>query len=76
MFLKDRNQVLISSFTDGERKERVRETTYRVWIKLGIVIHNDVRILRRTWLEIGITLWPASACSQAHCEENLWSLGK
>ena len=44
----------------------VSEKTYGVRIKLSVVVHNDVGVLRRTRLEIGVMKWPASARSKAH----------
>lgn len=44
----------------------MREETYRIWIELSIVIHDNVRVLRWARLKICIMIRPTSTGSKTH----------
>jgi hypothetical protein len=50
---------------EGNGKCRSKET-YRIWIKLSVIINHDIGILRRPRFKICIMERPASTCSKAH----------
>ena len=42
------------------------EKTYGILVELSIIIHNDIRILRRSWLQKYVMKGPAATRSKAH----------
>jgi hypothetical protein len=61
-------------FCSDEKGRRKSEETYGILIKLSIIIHDDVCILRRSRLKICVVKRPASTRSEAHFEDSVWVL--